>query len=92
MITIFILSWFFSLITFVVGFYMGKGTLTKETYQSIKKQLDHKILPQYKQPSGLVMRPDAKRIRELNNPQIQEEADAMREVLADLDNVQPLTK
>lgn len=90
MITIFILSWIFSLSTFVVGFYLGKGSLTKQTYTEIKKELEHKILPHYTQKSGLIDRPTAQRLNEIQNPKTQEEIDAMRGALEQ--GIQPLTR
>ncbi len=89
MITIFILSWFFAIITFLLGFALGKNAFTKQTYEAIKKGVEHRVLPQYKQQSGIVQRPSAQRIHELNNPQIIEEKEAMKEALDK--GVEPLT-
>jgi hypothetical protein len=89
MITILLLSWFMSIITFLLGFALGKNAFTKQTYEAIKKGVEHRTLKQYKQPSGVIQRPNAQRIYELNNPDILEQKEEMKKSLEA--GIEPLT-
>jgi hypothetical protein len=82
--------WLATIITFLLGYALGKGAINKETYQAIKKELAHKVLPQYTQPSGLVKRPDAKTLFKRQHPEIQQEEEEMAKTLDG--GIQPLTR
>ena len=69
MITTFIIT----IVSLLIGFVLGKGLATKNTYQEIKKEVEHRVLPHFKQPSGIIQRPDAKRLYDINHPQVEEE-------------------
>ncbi len=85
MITIFSIT----IISVLIGYFLGKGSITKETYQEIKKEVEHRILPQFKQPSGIIQRPDSKRLYDLNHPEVLAEKEEMKKTL---DNgIDPLT-
>jgi hypothetical protein len=84
-----IFIWLGTICTFLLGYFLGKGSFTKETYQAIKKELAHKVLPQFRQPSGVVQRPSAARLNELHHPEILEEKEEMRRSLQE--EVKPLT-
>ena len=86
----FFVAWIMASLTFVVGYLLGKGSLTMNTYQNIKKELSHKILPQYRQPSGLVQRPTAEKLNEYRHPEIKEEKEEMRKTMQE--GIEPLTK
>lgn len=86
-----ITTWLITIITFLIGYFIGKGSVNKETYQEIKKEIEHKVYPHFRQPSGIIQRPDAKRIKELSDPAIEGEKEAMRDLLGNLDKVEPLT-
>ncbi len=89
----FILLWIGAITTFLLGYFLGKGKISTDTFADIKKQIEHKTYPQYTQPSGIIKRPDAKRVRELNDPKVQEESEAMRDLLGKgLDGIKILTK
>lgn len=86
MITIFLIT----IISLLIGYFLGKGLATKDTYSEIKKEVEHRVLPQFKQPSGVIQRPDAKRVYEINHPQVEEETEEMRKALQK--GIEPLTQ
>jgi hypothetical protein len=90
MITTFIIT----IVSLLLGYFLGRGVVTKDTYREIKKEVEHRVLPQFKQPSGVIQRPSAKRIYDIQHPQVEEEKEEMSK-LFDKDgqiNVEPLTR
>lgn len=85
MITTFIIT----IVSILIGYFLGKGLASRDTYSQIKKEVEHRVLPQFKQPSGVIQRPDAKRIYDIQHPQIEEEKEEMRKTLDA--GIQPLT-
>jgi hypothetical protein len=73
----------------LIGYMLGKNSFTKETYQSIKKEVEHRVLPQFKQPSQVIQRPSAQRIYDLAHPQVMEEKEEMKKSLDQ--GIMPLT-
>jgi len=78
-----------TIISVLIGYFLGKNSITKETYQEIRKHVERKVLPQYKQASGVIQRPDAKRLYEINHPEIEEEKEEMKKALDQ--GIEPLT-
>lgn len=78
-----------TIISVLIGYALGKDSLTKETYQDIKKQVEKRVYPALRQPSQIIQRPDAKRLHKLNNPKIEEETEEMKRTLDG--GIQPLT-
>lgn len=78
-----------TIISVLIGYALGKNSLTKETYQDIKKEVEKRVYPHLKQPSQIIQRPDAKRLYEINNPKIEEETEEMKKALDE--GIQPLT-
>ena len=78
-----------TIISVLIGYALGKNSLTKETYQDIKKEVEKRVYPHLKQRSQVINRPDAKRLHELNNPKIEEEQEEMKKALDQ--GIQPLT-
>jgi hypothetical protein len=85
MITTFIIT----IVSILIGYFLGKGSISKDTYQEIKKQVEHRVLPKYTQPSGPIQRPDAKRLYDLEHPEVEEEKEEMRKVMQE--GIKPLT-
>ena len=84
----------YGLVCIGVGYYLGRGFSTKDTYQEIKKEVEHRVLPHFKQPSGIIQRPDAKRIYDIQHPQVEEEKEEMAKLFDGEGNikVEPLTR
>ncbi len=85
MITTFIIT----IVSILLGYILGKNSLTKQTFQDIKKEVEHKIYPHFKQPSGVIQRPDAKRIYDLQHPEVLAEKEEMKKTLDE--GIDPLT-
>lgn len=89
MITIISIAWLLNIVSLLLGYFLGKGTLSKTTYEEIKKQVEYKVLPHYRQPSGIIQRPSASKIFKMQHPELEEEEEEMKKTL---DNgIQPLT-
>ena len=86
MITIFIIT----IVSVLIGYFLGRGVVTKNTYQEIKQSLEHKILPQFKQPSGVIQRPSAQRVYDLQHPEVLEEKEEMAKMMQE--GIEPLTQ
>jgi hypothetical protein len=90
MITTFIIT----IVSLLLGYFLGRGVVNKDTYQEIKKEVEHRVLPHFKQPSGVIQRPDAKRIYDIQHPQVEEEKEEMSKLFDGEGNikVEPLTR
>ncbi len=78
-----------TIISVLIGYALGKNSLTKQTFQDIKKEVEHKVYPHFKQPSGVIQRPDAKRIYDLQHPEVLQEKEEMSKSIED--GIEPLT-
>lgn len=85
MITIFIIT----IVSVLIGYFLGKGLATKNTYNDIKREVEHRVLPQFKQPSGVIQRPSAQRVFDLQHPEVLEEKEEMSKSLEK--GIEPLT-